>query len=93
MGTLFQDLRQLRKTRGMALLAVVTLAFGVGANTAIFTVIESVVLRPLPYTHPDRLLYIGPAGNKQSFGATSWRRLFNHCQIVHCVSFRSLLLG
>src|SRR3974377_2254494 len=76
MGTLFHDLRyslrQLRKTPGMALLAVVTLALGVGANTAIFSVIESVLLRPLPYAHAERLLFIGPAGNKPSFGSTSW---------------------
>ena len=64
-------LRQLRKNPGVALLAVLTLALGVGANTAIFTVIESVLLRPLPYAHADRLLFIGPAG-KPGFGTTSW---------------------
>jgi predicted permease len=64
--------RQLRKTPGLALLAIVTLGLGVGANTAIFTVIENVVLRPLPYAHSDRLLFIGPAGDKPGFGTTSW---------------------
>jgi hypothetical protein len=53
-------LRQLRQSPGLALLAILTLALGIGANTAIFTVIESVLLRALPYTHADRLLYIGP---------------------------------
>jgi len=75
MQTLLYDLgfalRQLRKTPGLAVLAVVTLALGVGANTAIFTVIESVLLRPLPYAHSDRLLYIGP-GDTKGFGTTSW---------------------
>jgi putative ABC transport system permease protein len=65
-------LRQLRKTPGMALLAVVTLALGVGANTAIFTVIESVLLRPLPYANSERLVFIGPKGEKPGFGTTSW---------------------
>jgi putative ABC transport system permease protein len=75
MQTLLIDLsyafRQLRKTSGMALIAILTLALGVGANTAIFTVIESVLLRPLPYAHSDRLLYIGPA-DQAGFGTTSW---------------------
>lgn len=76
MHSFLQDLqfalRQLRKSPGMALLAVVTLALGVGANTAIFTVIESVLLRPLPYAGSERLIYIGPAADKPGFGATSW---------------------
>jgi predicted permease len=64
-------LRQLRESPGLALLAILTLALGIGANTALFTVIEGVLLRPLPYTHADRLLYIGPA-DKPGFGTTSW---------------------
>jgi len=76
MQTLFYDLRyalrQLVKAPGLILLAVLTLALGVGANTAIFTVIESVLLRPLPYAHSDRLLYIGPAADNPGPGATSW---------------------
>jgi len=62
---------QLRKAPGLAALAILTLALGVGANTAIFTVIESVLLRPLPYAHSDRLVYIGPP-DQQGFGSTSW---------------------
>lgn len=48
-------LRQLRSSWGYALLAVFTLALGIGANTALFTVVESVLLQPLPYAHADRL--------------------------------------
>src|ERR1700677_1882427 len=76
MQTLYYDLRyamrQLGKTPALALLAIFTLALGVSANTAIFTVIESVLLRPLPYAHSDRLLYIGPKTSKPSFESTSW---------------------
>ncbi len=75
MPTLLSDLRfafrQLRKSPGLSILAVLILALGIGANTAIFTVIESVLLRPLPYADAKRLLYIGPS-DKPSFGSTSW---------------------
>jgi predicted permease len=65
------SLRQMGKTPGLGLLAVLTLALGVGANTAIFTVIESVLFRPLPYAHADRLVSIGSADGTR-ISSTSW---------------------
>jgi len=76
MQTLLHDLRhalrQLRKSPGVAALAILSLALGVGANTAIFTVIESVLLRPLPYAHGDRLVFVGNMSDKPGFVTTSW---------------------
>jgi len=64
MDTLFQDLkygvRQLFRQRGSSLVAAVTLALGIGVSTAILSVIDATMLRPLPYPQPEQLVTVRP---------------------------------
>jgi putative ABC transport system permease protein len=74
MSKLFQDLRYgariLLKQPGFTLVAVVTLALGIGANTAIFSLVNSILLRPLPFREPDRVVRLVQASPK--LGLNSW---------------------
>jgi putative ABC transport system permease protein len=83
MNTFVQDLRfalrMLRKTPAFTVIAIVTLALGIGVNSAIFSVVDAVLLRPLPFRDPDRVLSIYPDYSAMKMrGATSPLNLMDY---------------
>src|SRR5262249_29887299 len=76
MQTLWQDLRygarMLLKKRGFTVVAVITLGLGIGANTTMFSVINGMLLRPLPFKDPERLVHLCEKAPKAGFETTGF---------------------
>lgn len=75
MSSLLQDIRfsfrMLFKNRGITVLAVMALAIGIGANTALFSLIYSVLLSPLPFSQPEKIMFVQTSWQNGGKGSTS----------------------
>src|SRR5437899_10511478 len=92
MNDLTFALRRLHKSPGFTCVAVLTLALGIGANTAIFSIVNAVLLRPLPYPDADRIMVLNEAsGPGQDYSVPlpdyfDWQKdntVFEHLAATH----------
>jgi len=79
--------RQIRKSPGFSITVVLTLALGIGTTTAIFSLIDGILLRPLPFSHPDHLVLLGDhLGSGLDLGVTAqeiaWRLCDQHLRTL-----------
>src|SRR5262245_58315587 len=76
METLFHDLRfgvrRLIKTPGFAIIAILSLALGIGANSAVFSLVNMILFRPLPLTNPEEVVSISVVGKDGALAAFSY---------------------
>jgi predicted permease len=90
MATLLNDLRyafrQLRKSPGFTVTAILTLALGIGANAVIFTLVDSIMLRPLPFPHQDRLMRITSSTSADIFPKGWIQQLGSHSTTFQSIS-------
>ena len=102
--TLIRDtryaVRVLRKAPGFTLTAVVTLAVAIAINTAVFSIVDAVLLRPLPYPHPERLALVqttiggaGEIGSNTSQHGVTWIAIRDHAMTVDRAVFSSWTTG
>src|SRR5436853_3933950 len=102
MESLLQDVRyavrMLRKRPGFSLVVIFTLALGIGANTAIFSVVNAVLLKPLPYREPEKLVVLWAKNEKLSLtqqpisypNIVDWKaqnQVFEHLAAIRVESF------
>jgi putative ABC transport system permease protein len=78
--------RQLRKAPGFALTVVLTMALGIGATTAIFSLVEGILIRPLPFNDPDRLVLVGDRLGNGSGAAVTAREIGIYSSAAHAFS-------
>ncbi|HMD21670.1 MAG TPA: ABC transporter permease [Alloacidobacterium sp.] len=87
-------LRQLRKAPGFTLTVVLTLALGIGATTAIFSLVEGILLRPLPFRDADRLVFLGDhLGNRLTTPGVTAREIETYVIASHAFSSMGAYAG